>query len=301
MKYKSFILLLLLLAAGLLYAGIAENAGEYGFKFLLIPLHPASMAMAGRAPDALSNPTAFINQPALNTVERQRSLGVSHTRWLADTDFTSVYYSYSQRRNHFGLAMRNLSYGEIEKRDDAGNLIGTYNPLDMSLLANYSIRLTPSQYIGANAGVVYEKLATASSVGISTDIGYTLLPPLQDARLSVSLRNMGISSRMNDERIKFPLTMEMDLSKGFGSGDTHLLVGGSLTKVIDEELKGTVNAELSLRQMLILRSGWRINYSGEYLSLGVGFRFSGFGVDYAWAESAGDLNSVHSFGLSYHF
>lgn len=302
MRYRSIISIwIALLISGSLFAQIQDNAGEYGFKFLHIPVSPASLALAGRAPDAVSNPAAFAIQPALNTVERQRSLGVSHSKWLADTDFTNVCYSYSTRRNHFGMLLRHLSYGEIEKRDDAGNIIGTYNPLDMGLMLNYSLRLSPSQYLGVNAGFVYEKLASASSVGFSTDLGYTWLPPLQDTKLSVAVRNLGLSSKMNDEAIDLPIIAELDLNRGFDFESYDVVVGGSLSKALDEPLKGTLHTEVHMWDSLILRAGYRINYSGEALSAGLGFRFQKFGVDYGWADSVGDLNSIHALGLSYHF
>lgn len=302
MRYRIIVTVgLLLLLASTAVAQIQDNAGEYGFKFLNIPVSPASLALAGRAPNALTTPTAFVLQPASNTIDRQRSLGLAHSKWLADTDYTTVFYSYSTRRNHLGLLLRNLSYGEIEKRDEAGNIIGVYNPLDLGLMMNYSIRITPSQYIGANAGFVYEKLASASSVGISTDLGYTWLPPVQDSKLSLTVRNIGLSSKMDDEAISLPLMAELDINKVFGFNANRFVLGASLSKSIDEPFKGTVHSELTLRDIMILRAGYRINYSGEALSAGVGFRFQNFGLDYGWADSVGDLNSIHALGLSYHF
>lgn len=302
MRYRSILTLgLALLFSGTLFAQIQDNAGEYGFKFLHIPVSPASLALAGRAGDAISNPAAFALQPAINTVERQRSLGVSHSKWLADTDFTNVCYSYSTRRTHFGMLLRHLSYGEIEKRDEAGNIIGSYNPLDMGLMLNYSLRLSPSQYIGVNGGFVYEKLASASSVGVSGDLGYTWLPPLQDTKVSLAVRNLGVSSKMNEEAIDLPIIAELDLNRGISFDNYRVVVGGSLSKALDEPFKGTLHAEMNLWDSLILRAGYRINYSGEAFSAGLGFRVQRFGVDYGWADSVGDLNSIHALGLSYHF
>jgi hypothetical protein len=301
MRYKAILIGTIITLAITLAYGQVDSSGEYGFKFLSIPTDPASLALAGRAPDGLSVTSAFAIQPAISTIDKQRSVGVSHTKWLQETDFTNVYYSYSTRRNHFGLLLRNLSYGTIEKRDEAGNIIGSYSPLDLGVMANYSLRITPSQYLGLNAGVLYEKLATASSIGLSTDLGYTWLPPIADTKLSLAIRNIGLSTKMNDEAIDLPLLADLDLSKGISINEARLLVGASVSKPIDEELKGTVHSELSYRDLLYLRAGYRINYSGNALSAGLGIRYQNFGVDYGWADSVDELSSIHSLALSYHF
>ncbi|HNX37169.1 MAG TPA: PorV/PorQ family protein [Candidatus Cloacimonadota bacterium] len=280
---------------------IHDNAGEYGFKFLNIPVNPVSLALAGRPADPVENSASFIIQPAISTLEKSRSVGASQSKWISDTNNTNLYYSYSNRRSHFGLAMRNLSYGEIEKRDEYGNIIGYYNPMDLNVCANYGLRLTPSQYIGINAGVVYEKISTASALGFSTDLGYTWLPPFPDMIVSLAVRNLGYGGKMNDETLKLPLAAELDISKTYTRDNTSVRLAVSATQSLDEQLKGTFGTELGFWNTLYLRAGYKINYSAEDLTAGIGIRYDHFGVDYGWASFTDNLSDVHSLGLSYYF
>ena len=301
MKYRSITALFLMLIGISLNAQIQDNAGEYGFKFLNVPLSPASIALAGRGLDSFSNPAAFVLQPAVSTLNKQRSLSLSHAAWLGATDFNNVCYSFSDRRKHFGLILRNLNYGEIEKRDEQGNVIGVYNPLDLNLMANYGLRLGASSYVGVNAGFVYEKLSTASALGISTDLGFTILPPLQDAVISLAIRNLGFSGAMHEEAVKLAPQAELDLSKGFTYNATSVNLAASATKSLDEPFKGSFSTEFGFYDLLFLRAGYKLNYGAGDISAGIGLRYNRFGVDYGWAAYEDNLSDVHSIAVHLFF
>jgi hypothetical protein len=292
---------LLLMGIATLIADIHDNAGQYGYQFLDIGNNPVSLALAGRGISSSSNLASFLRQPASALTDSHRSLGANHMMWLEDTAYNAIHYSYSDRKKHFGLALRGLDYGELEIRDDNGVLIGYYSPLDIDLMANYALRVTPSLYAGLNAGIAYEKLDTDSSLGIHSDLGATWLPPIADTQMNLAVRNLGISSAMNEERTLFAPSLEIDISKriDFTQTSLNLELGG--TKAIDEHWKATVSAELTLFDMVMLRAGYKLNYDAEDLTAGLGLRWKRLGIDYGWASYSNHLNDVHSFGLSYFF
>ncbi|NLW18343.1 MAG: PorV/PorQ family protein [Candidatus Cloacimonetes bacterium] len=293
--------IILILVASSLVAGIPSNAGQYGYQFLDIGGDPVSLALAGRGISSGAELTAFLRQPAASATASHQALGAVHTRWLEDTAANNVFYSYSNRKFHFGMALRTLDYGQIEIRDDNGLLIGEYSPLDVDLLGNYAIRLTPSIYAGINAGLVYEKLNTDSSYGLHSDLGFTWLTPLKDTQFSMAVRNLGFSSAMNEERTLFPIGLEMDLSKSFEFGEHGLKVELSGTKAIDENWKGAVSAEFGIYGLAMVRAGYKINHDAENLTAGLGVRWKNIGLDYGWAAFSHNLNDIHSLGISYRF
>ncbi len=284
-----------------LSAGIHPNAGQYGYQFLDIGSNPVSLALAGRAIGSGADLSSFLRQPAASALNSHKALGASHQLWLEDTTFNNLCYSYSDRKTHFGMALRTLDYGSLEIRDDNGELIGHYSPLNVDLLSNYAFRVTPSLYAGINAGVAYEKLNTASSYGLHTDLGITWLTPVKDTQFNLAVRNLGISSAMNEARTLFPISVEMDLSKKINFGENSLEVELSGIKAIDENWKGAVSAEFNLYGLALLRAGYKINHDAEDLSAGLGIRWKSLGIDYGWASFSSHLNDVHSFGLSYYF
>ncbi|MDD4223737.1 MAG: PorV/PorQ family protein [Candidatus Cloacimonetes bacterium] len=301
MKNTLLIMILALAAFSALPAGIHNNAGQYGYQFLDVSTNPVSLALAGRGIGSGSDLSAFLRQPAASALSSHRALGASHMLWLADTAANNLHYSWSDRKKHFGMALRTLDYGELEIRDDNGLLIGTYSPLNVDLLGNYALRVSPSLYAGINAGVAYEKLNTDSSYGLHTDLGLTWLTPVKDTKFNLAVRNLGISSAMNEERTAFPISLELDLNKTFDLGDNAIEVELSGIKAIDENWKGAISAEFNLYGLAFLRAGYKINHDAEDLSAGLGFRWKSLGIDYGWASFSSHLSDVHSFGLSYYF
>lgn len=301
MKNTLLIILLALVASTALTAGIHPNAGQYGYQFLDVSSNPVSLGLAGRGIGSGSDLTAFLRQPAASALSNHRALGANHMFWLEDTACNNIFYSYSDRKSHFGMALRNLDYGDLEIRDDNGYLIGTYSPLNIDLLGNYAFRVSPSLYAGINAGIAYEKLNTDSSYGLHTDIGITWLSPIKDTQFNLAVRNLGISSAMNEERTPFPISVEMDLSKEFELGEHSLEVELSGIKAIDENWKGAVSAEFRLFGLAMLRAGYKINHDAEDLTAGLGLRWKQVGIDYGWASFSNQLSDVHSLGISYHF
>jgi hypothetical protein len=299
---KKYIVMLMLVALGCtLMADVHSAAGEYGYKFLNIPINPVSMALAGRGIHFDSNQADWLWQPAAATIDSRKSLSAGHSTWIGDTAYTSLVYSYSQRRSHFGLGLINLNYGELEKRDETGLLIGHYNPSDINIRGNYARRLNPNLYLGMNMGVIYQKLDTASSLGLSTDLGTTWVPPIHNSKLSFAVRNLGISNKTDEENVKLPLSLDLDLYKGMDLGAQHLGFEASLVKALDSDLRLALATELRLMNSLYLRAGYKLNTDAEGLTAGLGIKLARFGIDYGFAAFNEGLDDIHSFGLSYHF
>lgn len=295
------LVIILLLAGGVLSADSNSRAGRYGYKFLTVPYGPVSLALGGRGVQSADNVSAFIIQPAALCEYDNRAISLAHTAWLVDTQANCLAYSYARRTNHFGITLRNLDSGELENRDDTGFLIGYYNPLDIDVLANYAYRINPSLYCGVNIGLLYQKLHTASSLGLHGDLGLSLLPPLKGAKLSLAVKNLGNANKTNEENVRFPTSLEADYTHSFSLGDQQIAVGGAAIKMRDEDIKGSLSAELELLKLLKLRAAYKFNYSAENLSAGFGLNYKKISVDYGYASYSDELTDVHSFGLGYRF
>lgn len=299
---KRYIFALLIMTLGCtMFAEIHSNAGDYGFKFLNIPVNPVGSALAGRGVHSNTNSGSWILQPASSAMHAYRTASASHSTWIGDTAYTSLIFSHAKRNSHIGLALRNLSYGEIDKRDETGLYLGTYSPTDIGVSGNYSHRLTPSIYLGTNLNLAYQKLDTASALALATDIGITTLTPLKDSRLSFAVRNLGISNKMDEERLKLPNSFDLDIYKGFHLGEQYLGMETGFVIPPDADLQWHLASELTLIERLHLRAGYRFNTDAAGLSAGFGLAISSFNIDYGFSAYGEGLGDVHSFGLSYRF
>jgi len=301
MRYILIVFLLAIMPFTII--GINSNAGEFGFQFLQIPISPVASALGGTGIYANSYAGAFIQNPASNLMDERFSLSLQHSMWIVDTNCSQVVYSNSNRNKHFGLLARILDYGQLENRDDTGLLIGNYHPLDANLMANYAIRIMPDHLLGINAGVLYEKLDTASSYGINADLGYIFLTPVTNVILFSSVKNIGFTSKMDNETIKLPLTVEAGMGYIFDELSFADKFSQQLTfnKAIDTGVRISYAAELSLWQILALRLGYKYPYDEENITAGLGINWNNLEIDYGWTSFSDRLNDTHSFGITYNF
>jgi hypothetical protein len=299
MLYKTLAIILLLVTITL----SAQNTDtrEYGFKFLQIPVNPVASGLGGTGIYASNYSGAFTLNPAANLMDERFSLSLQHCIWLVDTSCSQIVYSNGNRNKHFGLVTRILDYGQLEKRDDTGALIGNYNPLDANIMVNFAYRVMPDHMLGVNAGLLYEKIDTASSYGLSSDFGYLFLPPITNTTFFASLRNVGVTSKMENESIKLPVTFETGLSYTLPKEGYSASGQFAINKATGSDLRYTVAAELALWQTLMLRAGYKGNYDEEGLTAGLGINWHNVGIDYGWTSFSERLNDTHSFGVTYNF
>lgn len=294
----AFSLLLVMLGLG---AEIHPKAGKYGYQFLGLPAGPMAVAMGGNSSFGYDNGFAWLSQPAAIPEVNGKSVGFSHLLWLDDTALSSLNYANTTRKSRFAIALRNMNYGQIEARDETGNLIGHYQPQDLGISANYARRLGTSLYLGGNLSILYEKLDTASAMALSGDVGMSYLPFIKDSKLGIALRNVGFSGKMAEERPLLPFIAEIQLYKGFELSSAYLGVEAKVAKPIDAGVQSGLGLDLELFKALNLRAGYKFNTDAESFSAGLGIRVSDFVIDYGFALFEEGLNDVHSFGLSYHF
>jgi len=299
MRYIIISLMLLILPLSMF--AIPSNAREYGFQFLQIPVSPVASALAGNGIYATNYPGAFVLNPAANLMDESFSLSLNHTIWLVDTNYSQIVYSKGNRNKHFGLAARVLDYGQIDTRDDTSAIIGNYHPLDANLLTNFAYRIMPDHMIGVNIGILYEKLETASSYGVNADLGYMYLPPVANSVLFASVKNLGYTSKMENENIKLPLTCEAGIGYTIPSEVFVLSSQAAFNKAVDTDAHVTISSELALWKMLAIRLGYKFNYSDENLTAGIGINWLDISVNYGWASWSDRLNDTHSFGITYNF
>jgi hypothetical protein len=229
------------------------------------------------------------------------NLSINHSIWLVDTSCTQLTYSKGNISRHFGLTARIMDDGQIDTRDDTGAIIGNYHPLDASLMTNFAYRIMPDHLIGVNVGLIYEKIDTASSYGLNADFGYIFLPPITNTTMFASVRNIGTTTKMNEEKIKLPVTYEAGIGYNHPFGSNVLSTQVAVNKAVDTNLHATISTELAIKQMLFVRLGYKASYDEEGLTAGLGFNLGSVGVNYGWTSFSDRLNDTHSIGLTYNF
>ncbi|HPT72060.1 MAG TPA: hypothetical protein PLE74_07240 [Candidatus Cloacimonadota bacterium] len=313
------LLLLLVLSIGLLTSlqAISSNA-DYGFKMLNIPVGVGISAQSGTGSFSNMDASAFLENPVALVLRSERLISFTQNSYLMDTNQNSIFYSYANNKRHFGIGLRNIDYDTIEKRDDTGQIVGFFHPLDLNLMVNTSYRILPDHYAGINAGLLYEKIDAASSYGMTFDFGYMFLPPIQDTKLYADIRNIGFTSKMDEESIKLPERFEWGISHDFTNIYNQPMKATLEFKSISEvgsSWRGNVGVQVAYQDIFSFRFGSNLNYllsdfinidyhDAPTWSIGAGFYLTPFLVDYAYTPYrlvSSDMDSVHRVGVTYRF
>jgi hypothetical protein len=298
-KIKIIAILLITLVASL--NALNDNAGEYGFQILEITSSPAMSGMGDTGALFSNDALNFTSNPAAGLFNKSKIISVSQNFWIGDTNLISGALSRNKRKYHWGYAFRHLNYGTLDSRDDSGNIIGEFSPVDFIGTVNYAYRLGATHYFGINANILYQKISTASAYGFSSDLAYVWSTPLKDVKLYTSLKNLGTTSNMDKEKIDLPINYELGLSKEFISQYYDLALDVKTHKSQDTDLAYNFGAQLKTFEILYLRTGYKAKNDSNELSYGIGIDYDSFNINYAYLQMTDGLDDVHKISLSYKF
>lgn len=295
-------IVLLLFFAGLMITLLAETEGDRGFQMLKIISGTSIAAQGGTGAFFSSDAFSFIENPCAGLMNKNTVLSMTQNYWIFDTTINSIAYLKSQGKYSFGIAYRYLDYGKIDSYDDMGTNIGEFHPIDLNFIIGSGYRLTPDHYFGINLYGLYEKIDTASSTGLSVDLGYTYLTPIRNLKIAAAIKHLGITSKMNEESIELPITTEISIIKKFSPKFADI---SSEIKFIkhsdDDEMKAVLGVNAEYNKILNIRLGYKFNYDAEELTTGFGIKIKKIIIDYAFIPFVEDINDVHMIGISYLF
>jgi len=278
-----------------------ETRAEYGWKILTIPTATSVKAMAGTGGEFFSEASVFLQHPAAGLVGNVNSVSGAKTSWIFDTSLSNIAINSSSHRNSFGFVFRSIDYGRIDSRDETGEIIGEYHPLELNLGFNYAHRLTPNLFGGANLILLYQKLESSTSVGFATDYGVIYLTPIEGLNLNLALKHVGLTEKGDVERIKLPIAPEAGLSYIYPVSYLKLYLDVSLIKYSDDKLKLNTGGMVRINDMLDLRMGYLVNSDTQSMTTGLGLQWRRIAFDYAFLPSKNEVENSNSFSITYKF
>jgi len=278
-----------------------DNALKYGFQILEINSSPSMSGMGDTGALATDDGLGFMNHPAAGLFNKNKIVTVSQNFWLSDIDVISGGYSFNKRKYHWGFGFQQLSYGKMDERTENGEVIGQFHPIDFIGTLNYAYRLGATHYFGMNAKMLYEKIHTASSFGISTDFGYVWATPLKDLKLYTAVKNLGTTSKMDEEKIDLPINYELGILQELYTRHYDFAFDAKVHKSLDTDVAANFGFQVKTFETLYLRTGYKVNNDTNDLTFGIGIDYDSFNVDYAYLQMTNGFDNVHKISLSYKF
>jgi len=294
--------IILLWVATTLFA-IDSDAGKYGFQFLKIPAATSLAAMANTGEMNQYSPLTILQHPAAFDWKRGKYVAASQTSWLVDTNLYNIAYRNVMFDRSWGLALKYVDHGQFEKRTDNGTLIGYYYPMDLNFAINYAHKLTPDIHAGINLNYIYEKIDTSSAMGFTTDLGLVYRTPIRNTNIDIAFKNIGFTTKMDEEKIDLPFTTELGLATGYEYTPDFIIYPAVKAIYMNDhdDILPAIGVDFRILEILDVKFGYKINYNEEDFSAGIGVIYHSFSIDYAFMNFKNDLDKVHMFGVGYRF
>jgi hypothetical protein len=282
--------------------------------FLEIPAGARASALGGAfASLAQGVEAAFWNPAGLEGVKGIQITG-THTEYLQ-----------SLRLEHFAVAGRSFGGGlaaslralytePIDKRDELGNVTGSFGYHDLEFALAYGRSVAPGVSVGGTVQALRERLDDAAATTVAAGFGAVWAPArVSGLRLGLSAHNLGKVARYAIDGVPgAPMPLPAAVQAG-GSLERPLARGAVLRTALEGRFArgrdgiGMVGVEVATTGgangagAAALRGGLRVNDDASTYSLGVGYALAGLRVDYAFVPMRFDLGDTHRVAFTAQF
>jgi hypothetical protein len=289
---------LLLLAA--LPARLAALAAGADFLRAEIPARPA--ALAGAYGAYFDDANAFLWNPAALGRVSQPLLGATHFTSIVDTQFNHAAFAQPLHvwgaKAGLGLSIQHSSTANFVQTDLAGNELGAVENYDLVLGVASGLALNKTLRIGVGAKTFNSRLAEFRSRGFAVDAG-AQSDLNERVTLGVALVDVGVQEAYDKVADPLPTLFRLAV-RGVLLDRPDVLIQGAAQLDRPWSTNGNitlgVGGEYWYQKVLALRAGWRFGAELGPFSLGAGFKWQGFSLDYAY-NTLGELGMTHRVSL----
>ncbi len=324
--FAGMIIIILLLLPAITYG--QEKLAQTGLQFLDIGLSPRAEAMGGAFVLAGDNADALFYNPAgIAKTSTAYDLTLNRVQWFADIKYNAVgaiYRPSSGEYGVFGLSFLNAAYGDFyATRVAAGTSegyqdIGIFSPTALALGLSYGKQLSDNFSIGGQVKYVRQDLGsniiTAGGPskenvvsGFAFDFGMMYSTAIKGFDFGMSIKNFATDFKFEQYSFEAPLTFRVGVSlkvfqlMGMSESSQDFLVVADAVHPRDSGEHLDLGAEYKLLNAVALRVGYKVNYSEQGFTAGIGLNQNlasslNVRINYAYG-SFGIWNAVHRFSV----
>jgi hypothetical protein len=278
------------------------DALSTGADFLSVQVPARPAALAGAFVAYRDDPNAFLWDPAALGALTEPLLGATEFSSVGDTNFDEAAFAQPLRiwnaNAGLGLAVQYDSTGNFDQIDASGNNLGPVENYDLLMDLAGGLSLSPTLRLGVGGKLFSSRLQEFQSHGLAVDVG------AQDdmgskVTLGASFNNLGLQQAY--DQVSDPLPAVLEMGVRVQAVDTPMVQVSGAAELDrpwagDNPITLGLGLEYSIQRAVIFRAGWRLGQDLGSLSLGLGFRWRGMTLDYAYA-SMGDLGITNRFSL----
>jgi len=296
------VLLVFLLAAGTVRSQAVSSNSSTAFPILSVGLGARAIGMGESFTAVADDPSALYYNPAGLSQVRQPEIAIAHNLFLTDGFYDNAEGIYPLgTAGTMGFGARYLNYGSIDRRDNFGNLLGTYAPFDISAEGAFGFRVDRDLSLGFGTQWINQNIAGSVQAGLLWNAG-VLFKPQDRFSLGLDFKNLGVETGGNNlpAEVLWGAAFRLPLFPR----DVHSLLlsgGGDLALVGPNRLNA--GFEYGFQKAYFLRGGYVLVLQDNQLDglqgldFGAGVRLGEFQVDYSFSFE-GSFGNIQRFSLS---
>jgi hypothetical protein len=316
----------LFVGTSILYAqGEAFNkVGTTSFQFLKVNSDARSTAMGGAFIAVGNSSGAVFSNPAAIAKVDKADFSISQLDYLLDMSHQSFSLVWSfNKLGTIGIHGMEVDIGDVEetKVENLGFLeSGIYNPgLTGNIVTpgaqvfglSFAKQISEKFAFGITTKYAHEDLVVEDASAIIVDAGFNYSTGFKSLQLATAIKNFGPEIKFRKEGESYPLPQELSIGVAgyilgksnplFAESDKHgLLVAFDMLETRDYGQQFNVGFEYSMYDMFFIRTGQRVNYDIEGLTLGFGINApGGIRFDYSYASYGESFGPVSRFTIGY--
>ena len=293
MKKLLFTTILLCFCVAAAYAA-NERTGTASFSFLKLQSSVRAAALGNTFVAIADDPSAAILNPAGLTQIESRSLQIAYNSWLIGSGYSNGIYALPLGKyGAVGGSITYLNFGDIAETSRLlpGGTGRNFGSSGTMYVLSYGYELNPSLSLGMAIKSIQQNIDQSTETAMAYDAGFIWDSPA-NIKFGGAVQNIGNA---------LPTKTALGLSSKFL--DNRLLLAGEASIPSDNSTVYHFGVEYQIVPFLTFRGGFKTRSeekAGGNLSLGLGFDWNGFKVDYAYIpyEALGD---THKVGLRFRF
>jgi hypothetical protein len=188
MKFSLVVLFMLQVSVS-----FSQTGGNAVFALLDLPFNARSAGLGGNFISVKDQDLnlAFMNPSLFNKSMHQQG-SFNHGFFANGVNYGMVNYGRSFSDTWTGgVALRYMSYGQMTRRDQAGNELGTFSSGEFVASVGGGKQLNERISVGANLNLLFSQLEQYNSFGTSIDLGATYESKEDNLLVTVLVRNAG--------------------------------------------------------------------------------------------------------------
>ncbi|MFH0736640.1 MAG: PorV/PorQ family protein [bacterium] len=303
------IILLFLMICTISYSQDFKKNATAGFVFLELPVtaRSAGMGESSISYADMNSSGLFVNPASLGFSNQTHSFSVTYSPWIADIKHYVTTYALKTDYGVFGFGAILLDYGSMQKTKKIQGqrlyeVLGTFNSNSLAIGLSYSKQLTDKFSFGVTGKYVRESIDIYSASNYLFDGGILYYTGLASLRIAATISNFGVDAKFINDKFKMPAMLRLGVAaEVFGGYDQDYRVTASAEAIHpnDGDEKVNVGTEISYKNMIDFRAGYKFFYDEESYSFGIGVKTNlsvPMQLDFAYSDY-GRLGDIIRFTL----